>query len=68
MKFSVLMSVYINDQADHFDRAMQSIWDEQEVKPNEIILIVDGPISSEIGFILTAWTEKLQDILKIFKL
>jgi len=68
MNFSLLMSIYINDSANHFDRAMQSIWDDQEVKPNEIILIVDGPISSDIKFVLNFWEKKLQDILKIFKL
>ena len=34
---------------DFFDRALSSITDEQTIKPNEIVLVVDGPVSNEIN-------------------
>ena len=42
MKFSVLMSIYHKEKAEYFNRAMQSIWDEQTMKPDEIVLVQDG--------------------------
>ncbi len=43
MKFSVLMSVYKNEQAEFFEQAMNSVL-EQSVQPDEIILIRDGQV------------------------
>ena len=43
-KFSVLMSVYKNDKPKDLRDAVESIYTSQHIKPNEIILIVDGPI------------------------
>jgi len=68
MKFSVLMSVYINDNGSFLDRAITSIWDDQELKPSEIILIEDGPISQELSNALKAWEKKLRPQFKRFKL
>lgn len=48
MKFSVLMSVYMRENPEFFDRAMRSIWDDQKLKPNEIVLILDGKLTPEL--------------------
>ena len=45
-KFSVLMSLYIKEKAEHFDRCMESVLN-QTVIPDEIVIILDGPISNE---------------------
>lgn len=45
--FSVVISVYGGDNADHFELALKSIMD-QTVPPNEIVLIIDGPVSEAI--------------------
>lgn len=42
--FSVAISVYKNDDPVFFDLALQSITKDQTEKPDEIVLIVDGPI------------------------
>ncbi len=47
-KFSVLMSVYKGDKADFIVRALKSISIEQILKPNQIVLVIDGPVSDEI--------------------
>ncbi len=46
--FSVAMSVYKNDKSDEFIEAVHSIYNNQTVKPSEIILIEDGPISEKL--------------------
>ena len=45
-KFSVLISVYENDSPEYFNEALCSIWDEQTLKPDEIVLVQDGPVGS----------------------
>lgn len=45
--FSVCMSVYWNDNADWLQTAIRSVF-RQTVVPSEIILVVDGPVCSEI--------------------
>ena len=48
MNFSVLISIYFKEKPDFFNRAMLSIYDEQNVKPNEIVLIEDGKLTDEL--------------------
>ena len=67
-QFSILMSIYVKDVPSHFDMAMRSIWDEQTLKPNEIVLVEDGVLTDELYAGITKWHEKLGDVLKIVKL
>ena len=46
-KFSVLMSLYIKENAEYFDECMQSMLC-QTVLPTEIVIVFDGPISNEL--------------------
>lgn len=68
MKISVLMSIYYKENPQYFDRAMKSIWDEQTIKPNEIILVEDGKLTDELYLIIAKWKNKLGDILIIIPL
>lgn len=64
MNFSVLLSIYHKEKKEYFDRCMQSIWDEQSVKPTEIILVKDGPLNADLDFSIAAWQAKI-DCLKV---
>lgn len=68
MEFSILMSIYYKEKSEYLQRAMISIWDEQTVKPNEIVLVLDGPLSVELYNIIDVWKEKLGVVLKIISL
>lgn len=68
MNFPVLMSIYHKEKPDYFDRAMQSIWYEQTVKPDEIVLVQDGELTQELYEEIGNWKEKLKDILVIVPL
>lgn len=50
--FSVLMSVYKNDNPNHLDFALKSI-ENQTVIPTEIIIVEDGPISKELKEVIS---------------
>lgn len=67
-KFSILMSIYYKETTEYFDRAMKSIWDEQSVKPSEIILVLDGKLTDELDTTITSWKQKLGNILKVIPL
>ncbi|MBN2896750.1 MAG: glycosyltransferase [Campylobacterales bacterium] len=66
--FSVLMSIYKNEKAEFFDRAMFSIWDEQTIKPSEIVLVQDGPLPSDVLESISKWKYKLREQLVIVTL
>ena len=66
-KFSVAMSVYKNDNAQHFSRALESITDKQTVLPSEIVLVVDGPIGSELDAVINDYSSKY-NIFKVIRL
>ena len=68
MKFSVLMSIYHKEKVEYLNRAMKSIWDEQTIKPNEIVLVQDGKLTQELYEEIGNWKEKLKDILVIVPL
>ena len=55
--FSVAMCVYAGDNAEWFDTALESVT-EQTVQPDEITLVVDGPIPDAIKNVI----EKYQKI------
>ena len=45
--FSVLMSLYIKEKTEYFTQCMESIIN-QTVKPTEIVIVFDGPITDEL--------------------
>lgn len=57
MKYSVLMSVYKNDDAKYLYRALTSIYDEQTIKPNEIVVVFDGPLTAELYDVLNKFRQ-----------
>ncbi|MCS4484039.1 glycosyltransferase [Gleimia sp. 6138-11-ORH1] len=48
-KFAVLMSVYASDNPQHFVRALASVTCEQMLKPNQVVLVQDGPVPLELA-------------------
>lgn len=48
MKFSVLMSVYCKESSEYLLRSMQSIWNFQSLRPDQIVLVEDGPLTESL--------------------
>lgn len=65
MAISVLMAVYHSERAEYLDAALFSIWDNQILKPDEIILVEDGPLSKELKDIIKKWKVRLCQKLTI---
>lgn len=62
--FSIAISVYHKDNAIYFDRALQSITENQSIKPDEIVLVCDGKLNAELDGVIA----KYQSKYPIFKL
>lgn len=56
--FSVAISVYKSDNPMCFDRALSSITDLQTIKPDEVVLVVDGPVSNDIDLVIKKYEDK----------
>lgn len=67
-KFSVLILVYIKENPNFFKEALESIYDIQTLKPNEIVLVEDGKLTDELYKVIDNFKKKAGDILKIIKL
>ena len=63
--FSVAMCVYRNDNPNHFIEAFNSII-EQTVPPNEIVLVIDGPITEGLESAVSLFKESFSE-LKIIR-
>lgn len=66
ISFSVCMSVYKNDNPENFGKAVVSIF-RQSIPPSEIILVVDGPISSGLQNAISCLQQNIT-ILKVIQL
>ena len=64
---SVLMSVYKNERAEYLNQALQSVWTDQTVKPNQIVLVEDGPLTEALYLVISSWKKLLGDILYIIE-
>lgn len=66
-KFSVLMAVYIKENPAFFDLSLKSNLDDQTRKPDEFILVCDGPLTIELNQVISKYQEKYPDFLRVFR-
>ncbi len=62
--FSVSMCVYGKDNPEWFNSAVESILN-QSLKPNEVVLVVDGPVSLELDILIKKY--EMNDIFKVIR-
>lgn len=65
-KFSVCMSVYHGDNATFFKQSIDSLL-SQTRRPDEIVLVVDGPVGEEINQVISDF-EKSCDYFRVIRL
>ena len=64
-RFSVLMSVYIREQATLLDRALQSILVNQSVKPSELVLVEDGPLTDGLYHVIDKYKQIFPELVSV---
>lgn len=62
--FSVLMSVYKNERPDYLLHSLESI-QNQTVKPYEVILVQDGPISDSLNTVIEIVEKKYKNLVNV---
>ena len=63
-KYSVLMSVYYKEKPEWLDYSIKSMMN-QTVKPNEFVLVEDGPLTDELNTVIDKYLKKYPKIFKI---
>mgnify|MGYP002524587812 FL=1 len=67
LKVSVLMSVYKSEKAAHLHQALKSVWDDQTLKPAQIVLIEDGELGQDLYEVIEQYKKVLGEQLCICK-
>ena len=66
LTYSVLMSVYKNDSPEFLALALKSVYDDQTRKPDEIVVVFDGPLIDSLYDVLNGFREGKEDIIKYY--
>ena len=56
--YSVLLSIYDGESERFFDQSLESLY-LQTLTPDEVILVVDGPIRCELEEVILDWEKKI---------
>lgn len=64
--YSVLMSVYKNDDPVFLKLSLESIYDNQTVKPDEIVIVFDGPLNKKLYSVLDEFMVGKENIVKYY--
>ncbi|WP_440134420.1 glycosyltransferase [Chitinophaga sancti] len=67
MDFSVLMSVYRNDDVEALRASVESLL-KQERRPSEIVIVLDGPVPEDITKLLNSYKEQYSPLFNLVPL
>lgn len=62
MEFSVLLPVCQKDPPEYFKKALESVSLNQTLKPNQIVIVKDGPVPEKITQIIGTLQKRLPEI------
>jgi glycosyltransferase involved in cell wall biosynthesis len=66
--FSVLMSVYSKENPQWLHQSLSSILLDQTVKPAQVVLVADGPLSEELEQVIADFQKTYFDVFEVFRL
>ena len=59
------MTVYKTEKNSVLNRSLKSCWEGQALRPNEIVIVKDGPLNCELDEIINYWKRKLGSQLNV---
>ena len=65
--FSVLMSLYIKEKPENLRECMESVL-SQSVRPDEIVIVKDGPLTEELEAVLCEYVQKEPELYTVVPL
>lgn len=66
-KYSFLLSIYSKEKPEYLTLSLDSMIN-QTIKPNEIVIVEDGPLTQELENIIERYQSKNKDLFTIVKL
>lgn len=66
-KYSVLMSIYCKETSEHLSLSLDSMLN-QTVKPEEIVIVEDGPLTSDLHMMIEKYVSKYPDVFTIHRI
>lgn len=66
-KYSVLMSVYIEEKPEYLDESLKSMV-HQSLTPDQIVLVKDGELTKELEYIINEYSNKFPELFTIVPL
>ena len=67
-KFSVCTSVYKNDKPEYVKVSLDSMMVNQSIKPNEIVLVQDGPVPTDLSALIFEYKKIYGNYFNIIRL
>jgi len=67
LKFSVLMSTYAKETPCNLEKSLCSILVNQSLKPDEFILVCDGPLTDPLYKVIEEYENRFNGCLKVFR-
>lgn len=64
-RFSIITSVYKNDKPEFVARALDSITKLQQRQPDEVVLVVDGPVPEDLSNLIKDYQRQATDQLNV---
>ena len=66
-KYSVLMSVYHKENSLFFSQSLDSMIN-QTIRPDEIVLVCDGPLTKELDRLIDRYTKENKNLFNVIRL
>lgn len=63
--FSIITSVYRNDKPEFVARSLESITSLQTKKPDEVVLVVDGPVPEDLSKVIKRFEIEKPDLFRV---
>ena len=63
--FSVLMSVYHKENPTFLKKSVESVLIHQSIKPSELIIVKDGPLTTDLEEIIKSFVKVFSNQIKV---
>ena len=64
-KFSVLMTTYHGENPEFLDTALNSVLINQTRIPDQLVLVVDGPIGDDLDEVIKRYKDMFSEIIDV---
>lgn len=65
---TVLLPVYIGNTCSELEASLESIWTRQHLKPDQIVLVMDGKVNDDVEESIKKWQSSLPNIMTLVRI